>query len=228
MFLFTGGLQHALTLRLVQSLSRPARVLVADDQPLFRDALARAIRDDPALELVGVAACPGETRTAVARHRPDVIVADERLVDAVLADRLRDDGHVPRLLVLASRPGPANVYVAMEGGANGCMSKEASANALRSAILATAEGRTLLDIAAQDDLARAIRLRGRDQRPVLSPREREILGLIAQGRTAPEIARQLRVGRTTVKTHMLHLYDKLGVTERAAAVAEAMRRGLLE
>jgi two-component system nitrate/nitrite response regulator NarL len=77
-------------------------------------------------------------------------------------------------------------------------------------------------------MAREIRLRGRDDRPLLSAREQQVLVLIAEGRTAPQIGRELHVSTATVKTHILHLYEKLGVTERAAAVAEAMRRGLLE
>jgi two-component system nitrate/nitrite response regulator NarL len=80
----------------------------------------------------------------------------------------------------------------------------------------------------QTGIAWEIQLRVRDERPVLSPREHEILVLVADGRTAPEIARQLGVSTPTVKTHQQHLYEKLGVTERAAAVAEAMRKGLIE
>jgi two-component system, NarL family, nitrate/nitrite response regulator NarL len=91
-----------------------------------------------------------------------------------------------------------------------------------------ARGETVLDPSSQTGLAREIRLRGRDERPVLSPREHEILVLIAEGRTAPEIGRRLHLSTATVKTHQIHVYEKLGVAERAAAVAWAMRRGLLE
>jgi two-component system nitrate/nitrite response regulator NarL len=86
----------------------------------------------------------------------------------------------------------------------------------------------VLDSRLQTGVAREVRLRARDSRPVLSPRERQILALIAKGRSAPQIGRELFLSTGTVKTHILHLYDKLDVSERAAAVAEAMRLGLLE
>jgi two-component system, NarL family, nitrate/nitrite response regulator NarL len=89
-------------------------------------------------------------------------------------------------------------------------------------------GETVLAPEVQAGIAREIRLRSGDERPVLTAREREILGMTADGYSAPEIAERLTLSPTTVRTHLQHLYDKLGVSDRAAAVAEAMRRGLLE
>jgi len=96
------------------------------------------------------------------------------------------------------------------------------------AIAAVARGRTVLAPQLQAGIAGEIRLRAVDERPVLSERERQTLELVAEGLTAPEIGRRLCLATPTVKTHLHHVYDKLGVAERAAAVAEAMRRGLLE
>jgi len=98
----------------------------------------------------------------------------------------------------------------------------------RDAIAAVARGETVLAPEVQAGIAREIRLRSGDERPVLTAREREILGMTADGYSAPEIAERLTLSPTTVRTHLQHLYDKLGVSDRAAAVAEAMRRGLLE
>jgi two-component system nitrate/nitrite response regulator NarL len=95
-------------------------------------------------------------------------------------------------------------------------------------VSAVARGETVLSPEAQRGIAKEVRLRAKDRRPALSGREREILVLTADGLSAPEIARRLHLSPTTVKTHLQHLYDKLGVSDRAAAVAEAMRHSLLE
>jgi two-component system, NarL family, nitrate/nitrite response regulator NarL len=120
------------------------------------------------------------------------------------------------------------VYQALETGAAGFVSKEARREQIVDAVLACARGENVVppDIAA--GLVSEIRLRKQDDRPALTQREQEILKLIAAGKSLPEIAKELFLGLTTVKTHVQHLYDKLGVSDRAAAVASAMRRGLIE
>lgn len=165
---------------------------------------------------------------ALERHRPDVLIVDRDLVNGdfgVLVDALADG---TRLLLLACDVSPDDVYRALEHGVAGYVSKDADADALCEAVRAVARGETRLDLATQTHVASEIRLRGRDDRPQLSPREQQILTLIAGGSTAPQIARVLHISTATVKTHLLHLYEKLGVAERAAAVAEGMRHGLLE
>ena len=165
---------------------------------------------------------------AVAFHRPDVVVADRELLDGDIRELVAVLDGDARLLVLAGEVVPHDVYHALEHGVAGYVSKDADAEALCEAVRAVARGETRLDLPAQTRVASEIRLRGRDERPQLSPREQQILTLIAAGRSAPQVAGDLHISTATVKTHLLHLYGKLGVAERAAAVAEGMRLGLLE
>jgi two-component system, NarL family, nitrate/nitrite response regulator NarL len=206
-------------------------VLAADSHPLYRDALARVIRERPELELVGQASDGRAALAAIGSRRPDVAVIDgtltglsgEQILNAVGRDGLRT-----RVVMLAAEPDPGVVYAAIANGAAGYLTKHADARELCDAISAVARGRTVLSPRLQTGIAGEIRLRSAVERPVLSEREREILKLVAAGLTAPRIGRQLCLATPTVKTHLHHVYEKLGVAERAAAVAEAMRRGLLE
>jgi two-component system, NarL family, nitrate/nitrite response regulator NarL len=207
------------------------RVLAADPQPLFREAVARAIRERPELELVGEA---GDGRTAlsvIGAERPDVAVLDgtlggltaEQVLNAVGRDGLRT-----RVVLIGARPDPRQVYAALACGAAGYLTKDTSARDLCDAISAVARGGTVLAPELQAGVAEQIRRRSPRRRPLMSERERQTLVLIAEGLSAPEIGRALHLSTATVKTHLQHVYEKLGVSERAAAVAEAMRRGLLE
>ncbi len=210
---------------------RRVRVLAADRHPLYRDALTRAIRERPELELVGQARDGREALDAIGSEQPDVAVIDRTLAglsgDQVLNAVGRDSLHT-RVVMIAAEPDPELVYAAIANGAAGYLTKDADARELCDAIAAVARGRTVLSPQLQAGIAGEIRLRAVDERPVLSDRERQALELVAEGLTAPEIGRRLCLATPTVKTHLHHVYDKLGVAERAAAVAEAMRRGLLE
>lgn len=207
------------------------RVLAADGQPLYRDAVARAIRERPELELVGQARDGREALAAIGAAQPDVAVIDRTLtglsgnqvLNAVARDRLRT-----RVVLIAARPEPGEVYAALADGAAGYITKDADARELCDAITAVARGKTVLASELQAGVAGEIRLRAPHDRPVMSERERETLMLIAEGLSAPQIGRTLHLSTATVKTHLQHIYEKLDVSERAAAVAEAMRRGLLE
>jgi two-component system nitrate/nitrite response regulator NarL len=130
------------------------------------------------------------------------------------------------LFVEPERAGDA--YRALALGAAGCLSKRASKEQLADAIHRVAHGETVIAPELQGDVAADIRIREAEERPLLSPREQQVLELTADGLTAPEMGSRLDLSTATVKTHMLHLYEKLGVSERAAAVAQAMRRGILE
>jgi two-component system, NarL family, nitrate/nitrite response regulator NarL len=212
----------------------PARVsvVVADDHPLFREAIERAVRERPELELVGSAA---DGRGALAQIReltPRVAVLDLRLpgLDGLqILNALTRDGVPTRVIFLSATGDPEVVFSAVQGGAAGYFSKEADRSAIVDAIAAVARGRTVIDPALHDGVFDQVRMRGTGtDRPILTAREREVLGLMAEGLSGRQIAERLIVALPTVKTHQARLYEKLGVSERAAAVAEAMRRGLLE
>jgi two-component system nitrate/nitrite response regulator NarL len=211
--------------------TKAIRVLTGDAQPLFRDAVARTIRQRSAFELVGEVADGRAALDAIIALRPDVAVLDLPLPtldgDRVLRAVTRD-GLPTRILFLCAGPSPDRAYRALEDGAAGLLTKHASAEQLCEAIGAAARGETVLAHEVLDGVAREIRLRAGSGRIRLTDRELAILRLIADGRSLPAIARELHLAVTTVKTHVSHLYEKLGVSERAAAVAEAMRRGLLE
>jgi two-component system, NarL family, nitrate/nitrite response regulator NarL len=145
------------------------------------------------------------------------------VLNAVARDGLRT-----RVVLIGARPEPGQVYAALAAGAAGYLTKDTDARELCDAIAAVARGRTVVAEELQAGIADEIRLRARRDRPLMSERERQTLKLIADGLTAPDIARTLHLSTATVKTHLQHIYEKLGVSERAAAVAEAMRRGLLE
>lgn len=207
------------------------RVLVADDHPLFRDALVETIRRCAELDLVGTVSSGRDALTAIQGEPPDVAVLDMRMpgldgmavVDAVTRDELPT-----RVLLLSAFLDGALAYRALGAGAAGYLSKDATGERICDAIVAVARGETVLDPEVQAGVAHEIRMRAEDDRPALTAREREILRLTADGRSAPQIAAELYLSPTTVRTHLQHLYDKLGVSDRAAAVAEAMRQHLLE
>jgi two-component system, NarL family, nitrate/nitrite response regulator NarL len=193
--------------------------------------VARAIRSRPELELVGEAADGRAALAAIAAEGPDVAVvggglpglSGEQVLNAVTRDGLRT-----RVVMIGARPQPEQVYAALAAGAAGYLTKDTDACQLCDAIAAVARGGTVLSPELQAGVAAEIRLRAPLGRPLMSARERETLTLIAQGLSAPEIGRVLHLSTATIKTHLQHIYEKLGVSERAAAVAEAMRRGLLE
>jgi two-component system, NarL family, nitrate/nitrite response regulator NarL len=178
------------------------------------------------------AACDGrEALAAISTTEPDVALIDgaldeltaEQVLNAVGRDRIGT-----RVMIIAADPDPELVYSALANGAVAYLTKDADARELCEAISAVARGRTVLAPQLQSGIAAEIRLRAVRERPFLSDRESEILKLVAEGLTAPQIGRTIHLSTATVKTHLQHLYDKLGVSERAAAVAAAMRRGLVE
>jgi two-component system, NarL family, nitrate/nitrite response regulator NarL len=205
--------------------------VAADAQPLYRDAVARAIRARPELELVGAASDGREALHAIGAARPDVAIVGAALAglsgEQVL-NAVARDGLSTRVVMIASRPEAEDVYAALADGAAGYLTTDADARELCDAITAVARGETVLSPVLQACVADEIRLRTPRDRPLMSARERETLTLIAEGLSAPDIGRALHLSTATVKTHLQHIYVKLGVSERAAAVAEAMRRGLLE
>jgi two-component system nitrate/nitrite response regulator NarL len=210
----------------------PTTVLIADDHPLFREAIARVIRSRPDLELVAEAVDGRAALDKIRELAPDVAVIDVRMPELdgsdVLAS-LREEGLRTNVVFLSAFLDSKTVYDAVAAGASAYLSKEADSEEIVDAIAAAARGETILGPEVQTGLAEQIRFREEnDARPRLSDREHEVLKLIAQGLSAPEIGERIHLSTATVKTHLQHLYEKLGVSERAAAVAEGMRRGLVE
>jgi two-component system nitrate/nitrite response regulator NarL len=207
-------------------------VVVADDHPLFREAIERAVRERPELELVGAAADGREALARIRELAPQVAVLDLRLpaLDGLqVLNALTRDGVATRVLFVSAFGDPELVYGAVQGGAAGYFRKEADRDAILDAISAVARGGTVIEPELQAGVFEQVRMRGTgEERPILTAREREVLTLMAEGLSGPQIAERLIVALPTVKTHQARLYEKLGVSERAAAVAEAMRRGLLE
>jgi two-component system nitrate/nitrite response regulator NarL len=207
------------------------RVLVADDHPLFREGVARAIREWPELELIAEAA-DGRTALELIRAEcPHVALVDMRLpeLDGVqIAAAITRDGLATRVLVLSAFCDEQLVFRALEAGVAGYLTKESTRDEIVRAALAVGRGGTVLAPELSAGIARQIRVRRQSEAPLLTSREREVLVLLCEGRSAPQIASQLYLGTTTVKSHLGRLYEKLGVSDRAAAVAEAMRRGLIE
>jgi two-component system nitrate/nitrite response regulator NarL len=180
---------------------------------------------------VGEAGDGRDALAAIGAARPDVAILCgtlDRLSGEQVLDAVARDGLGTRVVMIAARPEADQVYSALAAGAAGFLTKDADARELCDAIAAVARGRTVLSPELQAGLAGEIRLRTPNRRPAMTARERETLTLIAEGLSAPQIGRALHLSTATVKTHLRHIYEKLGVSERAAAVAEAMRRGLLE
>jgi two-component system, NarL family, nitrate/nitrite response regulator NarL len=207
------------------------RVLAADAEPLYRAAVAQAIRSRPELELVSAAGDAGELVAAIESSVPDVAIVgateDGRGEHRVLAAVARD-ALPTRVVVIGSRPNPGRVYGALARGAAGYLTRDADARELCDAIAAVARGATVVSPRLQAGVGEELSGRGRGSGSLMTPREAETLRLIAEGLSAPAIGNTLHLSTATVKTHLQHIYAKLGVSERAAAVAEAMRRGLLE
>jgi two-component system nitrate/nitrite response regulator NarL len=203
------------------------RVLVADDHPLFRDGLARTIRQDRDLYLVGEVEDATAALDAIRRFEPDVAILDVcldglRVLGAVAQDRL-----VTRVALMAEDVRPEVAYEAVAAGACAYMSKRVDGDVVRDAVRRIATGGAVLCDEAQTVLSSEIQLRNDSARRALSAREHEVLVLMAQSLSYPEIGRRLHIARSTVKTYAARIYERLGAHDRVAAVVEAKRRGIL-
>jgi two-component system nitrate/nitrite response regulator NarL len=207
------------------------RVLVVDDHPLFRDAIVRLLRSWAELEVIGEA---GSGRAALERIRldaPDVAVVDLRMpdIDGVqLCTAVTREELATRILIVSGYDDDELVYAALEAGASGYVPKDAPRDEVARAVLSVAHGEIAITARLAGGIASQIRLRKERTIPLLTEREQEVLALLTEGKSAPDIGRSLFLATSTVKSHLGHLYEKLGVSDRAAAVAEAMRRGLIE
>lgn len=205
----------------------PIRVLIVDDHPVVRDGLRGMFAGDPDFEVVGDA---GDGRAAVSMAKvlgPDVVLMDLRMpgTDGVFAIRqMSEQGLSARVLVLTTYDTESDVVTAIEAGAIGYLLKDTPRQELTRAVRAAASGETVLSPPVATRLLGQVR---QGQREAPSEREMEVLQLVARGRTNRQVAAHLFISEATVKTHLLHLYSKLEVNDRAAAVAAAYDRGLL-
>jgi DNA-binding NarL/FixJ family response regulator len=213
------------------------RVLLADDQRVVREGLGTLLGLLDGIELVGTAADGEEAVALSVRHDPDVVLMDLRMprVDGIEAiRRLAERGDRPRAIALTTYADDASVLGALRAGARGYLTKDAGADQIRAAVEAVARGEAALDPAVQHHVVAAL------SEPAvadpaapelpdgLTPREAEVLALIAAGLTNAEIADRLVVSAATVKTHVNHIFAKTGARDRAQAVVYAYAHGLAQ
>ena len=203
------------------------RLIIVDDHPVVREGLRGMLASQPDFEVAG-AAPDGVAGVALAEQvLPDVVLMDLRMPggDGVSAiEQLKARGNPARVLVLTTYDSDADIVRAVEAGATGYLLKDAPREELFKAIRAAAEGQAVLAPAV------ATRLMGRMSAPkddTLSVREIEVLELVARGNSNKAVGRALHISEATVKTHLIHIYGKLGVNDRTAAVTVALERGIL-
>ena len=205
----------------------PLWLLLADDHPVVRAGLRAVLTTDPGIDVVGEAADPDEAVAAASALRPDVVLMDLRFgtirtgVDATRD--IRALPHPPAVLVLTTYDTDAEILAAIEAGAGGYLLKDAPPDDLIAAVRAAAAGETALGPAIAARLVERVRA----PRLALTARELEVRQLVADGHGNAAIAARLFVSESTIKTHLAHINDKLGVTSRSAAIAAARTAGIL-
>ena len=206
------------------------RLLIVDDHPIVRDGLRAVFESEDAFEVAGEAADGTEAVDRAVALEVDVVLMDLRMprtsgVEAIR--RLGERAPDIRVLVLTTFDGDADVLPAVEAGATGYLLKDAPRDELVRAVHAAYRGQAVLAPSVAQKLLGCVRTPAVPAEQRLTERELKVLTLVAAGTTNREAAKKLFISEATVKTHLLHLYAKLGVRDRAAAVAEAYKRGLL-
>jgi DNA-binding NarL/FixJ family response regulator len=207
------------------------RLLIVDDHPVVRDGLRGIFEATDGLEVVGEAADGSTALSMALALDPDVVLMDLRMpgvggVDAIRS--LRERSVRARVLVLTTYDSDSDVLPAVQAGATGYLLKDAPSSELIRAVRSAHRGEAVLSPSVAGTLMTQVgSVEAAPERPTLSPREVQVLRLVAAGKTNREAAAALFVSETTVKTHLLHLYAKLDVRDRAAAVDAAHRLGLL-
>ncbi|ACZ83933.1 response regulator [Streptosporangium roseum] len=203
------------------------RLFLVDDHPVVRAGLVALLGGEHDMEVVGEAADGEDALRGIASHEPDVVLMDLQLGDGIdgveATRRVRELPSPPQVLVLTTYETDADIVRAIDAGATGYLLKACPPEELFQGIRAAARGETVLSPRVATRMMR----RMRDPGPALSAREVEILELLASGAGNREIARRLFITEATVKTHLVHIYGKLGVDTRTAAVTAAVERRLI-
>ncbi len=205
----------------------PIRILIADDHPVVRAGLQGMLASQPDFVVVGEAASGDEAVRLTALCAPDIVLMDLRMAEldgAAATAQITKQHPKTAVLVLTTYESSADILRAIEAGATGYLLKDTPRDELIAAIRKVAQGTAVLAPSV------ATRLLQQSQRPAqetLSARELEVLSLVARGASNKEAARQLHISEATIKTHLIHIFGKLGVTDRTAAVTIALERGLL-
>jgi DNA-binding NarL/FixJ family response regulator len=203
------------------------RLIIADDHPVVRAGLQGMLASQPDFEIVGEATNGAEAVALAATLQPDLVLMDLRMatMDGVAATaQIRRQLPALPVLVLTTYDSDADILRALEAGATGYLLKDAPRDQLFSAIRDVAQGKSALTPAVMARLQRRLHSSSMDG---LSAREIEVLTHVARGSSNKQIARHLHISEATVKSHLIHIFSKLGVTDRTAAVMVALERGLL-
>lgn len=210
---------------------RRVRVVVGDDHPIYRDGIVQALNKSEQTEVVTAVADGQAALAAILEHEPDVALLDYKMpgLDGIAVARaVAREKTSTRVLLLSATTDGSVVYQAIQGGAAGYLSKDSDRDEIVSAVVACARGESVLPPELVTSLATEVHRNAHSNGPLLSERERQILRMIADGKSVRDMAKELFLAETTIKTHIRRLYEKLGVSDRGAAVAYAMRNNLLE
>lgn len=208
-------------------MNEPIRLLLADDHTVVRAGLRAVLEAEPDLRVIAEANTAEQAIALAADGDVDVVLMDLQFgaglhgADATAAITKRPNA--PRVLVLTTYDTDADILAAIEAGASGYLLKDAAPDELANAIRATAAGQSALAPAVTHRLMNRMRDRG----SALSPRETEVLQLVADGLSNQQISKQLHLSQATIKSHLVHIYTKLRVDSRTAAVAAARSQGLI-
>lgn len=205
----------------------PIRILIADDHPVVRAGIIGMISGHNEFQLVGEAANGEEAVLLAAQLQPDIILMDLRMPSKggieAMQQVLRAQPGI-RILILTSYDTDQDIHAALNAGAAGYLLKDAPREELYQAIHLTLQGKTVLGMTVSTRLLEQIRVPGE----ALSERETAVLALAAQGHTNKAIGKKLHISEATVKTHLKHIFGKLGVSDRTAAVTTGLKRGIIQ
>jgi DNA-binding NarL/FixJ family response regulator len=213
--------------------SEVARVLIADDQLLFRNGLARLLEEDPRIDIVGQAADGADAVAEAVRHNPDVVLMDLKMpiMDGIEATRqIVSQSPGTRVLVLSTFDADTYIVQALKAGASGYVLKDSKTEAVVSSILAVMAGERVMASSVANRVLDMIsgNATSKEQYDGLTAREVEILRLLATGMANKQIAYRLKISEKTVRNHVSRMYEKLGIYDRAQAVLYAVRKGLVD